>query len=191
MINQENRVKKKKSKIKKKQESLIRAGKFKRWKSSRPFWGATMILLAGLLILYIPIQLYAIAFAPGSFAFVGLLFGGLILIIGGLSYVYPSFSTVFGVMAIFLSVLSVMGALGGFVVGTILGIIGGALCVGWKAERISMKSDRQWSGKAQKLEGGKLVGMTDEKPYESADALQMEARARKGSPIRTEQKQQA
>lgn len=155
MGNKEQKAEKKRQKLKKKQDQLIRAGKLKRWKSSRPFWGATLTLLAGLLILYIPVQLYAIAFAPGSFAFVGLLFGGLIVLIGVMTYIYPPFSTVFGVITIFLSVLSIMGALGGFFVGTILGILGGALAIGWKPVMISSKSDREWGRKAKTLDGGK------------------------------------
>lgn len=188
MINKEKSAEKKRMKIKQQQEKLIRAGKFKKWKSSRPFWGATMILLAGLLILYIPVQLYAIAFAPGSFAFVGLFFGGMMLIIGCLAYVYPAFSSIFGIMAIFLSILSVMGALGGFIVGTLLGIFGGALCVGWRAESITDRSDREWSRNATALEGGRQ-GKETERVANSA--LIETGDERKEVQGRGEQKQQA
>lgn len=129
-------------KLQRKQAKLENAGKFARWRNSRPFWGATLILLAGLAVLYIPIQLYAIAFIPGSLVFVGFLFGGLMVLIGALAYIYPQFSTVFGVITIFLSVLSIMGALGGFIIGTILGIIGGALCVGWTMVAVPHDQDR-------------------------------------------------
>src|SRR5699024_9352617 len=108
----------------------------------RPFWGATLTLLAGLLILYIPLQLYAIALIPGSLAFIGFLFAGLTLIIGTLSYIYPQFSTVFGVITIFLSVLSILGALGGFIVGTSMGIVAGALLNAWSQEEAFIKNDK-------------------------------------------------
>lgn len=129
---------KKDAKIQNKHQKIAEGGKFKQWRHRRPFWGATLMLLAGLLILYIPVQLFAIAFIPGSFVFIGFLFGGLIIIMGILNYIYPQFSTVFGVVGIFLSVLSVMGALGGFIVGTILGIIGGSLSIAWQKEEITM-----------------------------------------------------
>ncbi|WP_418314667.1 DUF6114 domain-containing protein [Salicibibacter kimchii] len=131
------------------------AGRFKRWRNRRPFWGATLTLLAGLMILYIPLHLYAIAFAPGSLAFVGFLFGGLVMIMGTLAYIYPQFSTVFGVVTIFLSILSIMGALGGFIVGTIAGIIGGALCVGWRMEEVTVDEGRSGGKKTKRAKRAK------------------------------------
>jgi len=128
-------------KIQRKYEKVSTGGKFKQWRNKRPFWGATLLLLAGLMILYIPLHLYEIAFIPGSFVFVGFIFGGLLLIIGVLAYIYPAFSTVFGVIGIFLSVLSIMGALGGFIVGTIFGIIAGALLIGWELQEVKPNQD--------------------------------------------------
>ncbi|MBS4174545.1 DUF6114 domain-containing protein [Bacillus sp. FJAT-49736] len=117
-------------------QSISKRQRFKNWRMSRPFWGATLSLLAGIIILYIPIQLMSIAFAPGNLVVIGLIFGGLIILIGALGYFFPKFNIVFGVITIFLSVLSVMGALGGFLIGTILGIIGGSLSIAWKYEII-------------------------------------------------------
>jgi len=118
--------------------NISRKKKFKNWRMSRPFWGATLSLLAGIIILYIPIQLLHIAFAPGSMVVIGLIFGGLIILMGILGYFYPKFNVVFGIVTIFLSVLSVMGALGGFLIGTILGIVGGSLSIAWKYKIIQM-----------------------------------------------------
>ncbi|ANB59452.1 DUF6114 domain-containing protein [Anoxybacteroides amylolyticum] len=107
---------------------------FKEWKARRPFWGATLTILSGLVILWIPIQLYEVAIVPGSILFSGFFLGGLVFLLGVMSYAMPKLSTVFGIITIFSAVLSIMGALGGFLVGTILGIIGGALCIAWKPE---------------------------------------------------------
>ncbi|MCZ0754568.1 DUF6114 domain-containing protein [Anoxybacillus sp. J5B_2022] len=107
---------------------------FKEWKARRPFWGATLTILSGLVILWIPIQLYEVAIVPGSILFSGFFLGGLVFLLGVMSYAMPKLSTVFGIITIFAAVLSIMGALGGFLVGTILGIIGGALCIAWKPE---------------------------------------------------------
>ncbi|MFS0863205.1 DUF6114 domain-containing protein [Fredinandcohnia sp. 179-A 10B2 NHS] len=102
------------------------------WRSRRPFWGATISLLSSLLILWIPMHLAKIAFLPGSMAYVGLLFGGILILLSIMVYIYPNASTILGAFIIFVSVLSVMGALGGMFVGTILGIIGGSLCIAWQ-----------------------------------------------------------
>ncbi|WP_258921109.1 DUF6114 domain-containing protein [Heyndrickxia coagulans] len=108
---------------------------FRNWRRSRPFWGATFTLLSGMIILYVPVQLLEIASAPGSMVSIGLIFGGLIFLIDGMGYFFPKFNMVFGILAIFLSVLSIMGAMGGFFIGTLLGIIGGSLSVSWRVIR--------------------------------------------------------
>src|SRR5690625_6172548 len=97
-------------KIQRKYEKVSTGGKFKQWRNKRPFWGATLLLLAGLMILYIPLHLYEIAFIPGSFVFVGFIFGCLLLIIGVLAYIYPAFFIVFGILVIILSVFSIIVA---------------------------------------------------------------------------------
>lgn len=142
MDKKEARALKKDEKLQRKYEKVSNGSKFKQWRNRRPFWGATLTVLAALLILYIPLHLYAISFIPGSLVFVGFLFGGLILIAGIFAFIYPQFSTVFGVVTMFLSVLSIMGALGGFIFGTILGLIAGALCIGWEQQEVTAKSDK-------------------------------------------------
>lgn len=152
MDRKERSRKKKEEKWKKKTQIVAESGKFKQWRNKRPFWGATLTILAALIIMYIPLQLYAIAFIPGSLVFIGFLFSGILFIIGIFSFIYPQFSTIFGVLTIFLSVLSIMGALGGFIIGTIIGIIAGALCIAWDKEEVaipeklpSKKDDSQYS----------------------------------------------
>ncbi|WML49849.1 DUF6114 domain-containing protein [Neobacillus sp. PS3-34] len=88
----------------------------------------------GLIILWVPLKLYEVAVAPGSILFVGFFLGGLVLLMGVLSFLMPKLSTLLGILAIFAAVLSIMGALGGFLIGTILGIVGGAMCIAWKPE---------------------------------------------------------
>ncbi|WP_077328150.1 DUF6114 domain-containing protein [Virgibacillus siamensis] len=138
MNRKEQKAMKKEEKLQDKYRKIADGGRFKQWRHRRPFWGATLMILAGLLILYIPLQLFAIAFVQGSFVFVGFMFGGLMIIMGILDYIYPQFSTVFGIVGIFLAVLSVMGALGGFIIGTIIGIIGGALSIAWQKEEVTL-----------------------------------------------------
>ncbi|MEQ2525546.1 DUF6114 domain-containing protein [Bacillaceae bacterium CLA-AA-H227] len=139
MDRKERRRQKKEEKWNKKTQIVAQSGKFKQWRNKRPFWGATLTILAALIIMYIPLQLYAIAFIPGSLVFIGFLFSGILLIIGIFTFIYPQFSTIFGVLTIFLSVLSIMGALGGFIIGTIIGIIAGALCIAWDKEEVAIR----------------------------------------------------
>lgn len=155
MDKKEARALKKDEKLQRKYQKVSNGSKFKQWRNRRPFWGATLTVFSALLILYIPLHLYAIAFIPGSLVFVGFLFGGLILIDGIFAFIYPQFSTVFGVVTMFLSVLSIMGALGGFIFGTILGLIAGALCIAWEQQEVHTKSNKpdQGSRKKEKQKG--------------------------------------
>jgi hypothetical protein len=108
--------------------------RFKNWRARRPFWGAAMSVLSGIIILSVPVQLYEIAAAPGSMIVIGLFLGGLTLLMGILGFILPRRSTLLGILAILSSLLSIMGALGGFLIGTILGIVGGAVMIAWKPE---------------------------------------------------------
>lgn len=79
-----------------------------------------------------PIHLLEVALRPGNFVVLGLLFGGLMTIIGILSYFYTRLNIIFGIITIFLSIASILGALGGLFVGTLLGIISGSLLLSWR-----------------------------------------------------------
>lgn len=105
---------------------------FKNWRHTKPFLGALLTVLSGLMILWVPLNLYLSTFLPGSVAVIGLLFGGLITLMGLMSLFLPSASKALGIIVIFLSILSVIGALGGFLFGTIFGIIGGSLLTAWR-----------------------------------------------------------
>jgi hypothetical protein len=104
----------------------------KHWRKTRPFWGAIVTIVSGFTILWIPLNLYLSTFLPGSIALIGLLFGGLITLLGILALFFPQSARLIGILVIFLSILSVIGALGGFLFGTIFGIIGGSLLNAWK-----------------------------------------------------------
>jgi len=103
----------------------------------RPKAGLILVILAGLVILWIPVNLYWLAFVPGSFAFTGILFGTMVLLCGILGWFMPQYVRLLGVFAMVLSIASIMGALGGLLIGTVLGVVGGSLCAAWdpKAER--------------------------------------------------------
>ncbi|MDQ1147435.1 MFS family permease [Bacillus sp. SORGH_AS 510] len=113
---------------------------FKKWRKQRPLWGALITLLSGLLISWVPLNLYLSTFLPGSIAIIGLLFGGVITIIGVVALFFPNASKILGIFTIFLSILSVIGALGGFLFGTIFGIIGGALLMAWRLAPVQVKA---------------------------------------------------
>lgn len=103
----------------------------KKGKPERPRAGLVLLILAGSFTLYVPVQLYWLTFVPGNFAFTGILFGGLLLSCGIIGWFMPQYVRVLGIFGILISILSLVGALGGLVIGMLMGIVGGCLCVAW------------------------------------------------------------
>mgnify|MGYP000197383729 CR=1 FL=1 len=60
-----------------------------------------------------------------------LVFAVFVVLSGVFAILQPQFAAYFGAVGILVSVASLFGALGGFGIGTILGIVGGSLCVAW------------------------------------------------------------
>jgi len=107
---------------------------FDEWRRQRPFWGGTLLILAGLLTAYLPAAYDEfVLFAAGSFTGSALLLGGSLVVCGLLVLAVPSLSSVLGGLGILLVTVSLFGALGGFVVGSVLGGIGGILAFAWTA----------------------------------------------------------
>ncbi|SDG10010.1 hypothetical protein SAMN05216218_11528 [Halorientalis regularis] len=95
--------------------------------------GALLLMIGGLIIGWVPIQFATeLAIIGGSFTVIGLVFAVMVFLTGAFVMARPEMSTVFGVIGIALSILSLIGALGGLFVGMLIGIAGGNLCVAWR-----------------------------------------------------------
>lgn len=113
-----------------------RWSRFNEWRAQRPFLGGVLLMLAGLIIVYVPMQILPdIIFIGGQvagFLAVGVMFGVFVFLSGAYALYKPEFSDEIGVAGIVLSILSLFGSLGGLFLGLILGILGGNLCIAWK-----------------------------------------------------------
>jgi hypothetical protein len=58
----------------------------------------------------------------------------------------PGYALMAGAVGLVLSLISLLVAVGGFGIGMILGLIGGALCVAWKPVAYSLPSNTSSSG---------------------------------------------
>lgn len=105
---------------------------FAEWRRRRPFWGGTLLIVAGFLTAYLPaVYDEFLLFAAGSFTGSALLFGGSLVVCGLLVFAVPSLSSVLGGLGILVATVSLFGALGGFLVGSVLGGLGGILAFAW------------------------------------------------------------
>ncbi|UQA93033.1 DUF6114 domain-containing protein [Streptomyces halobius] len=109
---------------------------FREWRGRRPFWGGLLTVLGGIPIMYFPyahLTLGGMTLSMATTAGAGSLIIGVLLVVLGLTMWFQPVSRVFaGVAAILLSLVSlVVSNFGGFLVGYLMGLIGGALAVAW------------------------------------------------------------
>lgn len=106
---------------------------FREWRQPRPLGGAVLLLLGGAMIAYVPAQFASeLLFIGGTFTVIGLVFAVAVGFCGVAALAKPRFSTVFGTLGIVFSTLSLFGALGGLLVGMVVGTAGGILCYAWE-----------------------------------------------------------
>lgn len=111
-------------------------GSFRVWRGQRPFWAGLLTVLAGIPIMYIPyanLTIGSLTVRMATTAGAGSLIIGVLLVVLGLTMWFQPVSRVFaGVAAILLSLVSlVVSNFGAFLIGFLLGLIGGALAVSW------------------------------------------------------------
>lgn len=109
---------------------------FRAWRGTRPFWAGLFVMLGGFPIMYFPyahLQLGHLTLAMATTAGAGSLIIGVLLIVLGISLWFQKHVRTFaGVAAILLALVSIpVSNFGGFVMGFLLSLVGGALAVAW------------------------------------------------------------
>ncbi|GHE62722.1 MULTISPECIES: DUF6114 domain-containing protein [Streptomyces] len=109
---------------------------FRKWRGSRPFWAGLLTALGGVPIAYFPyatLKLGTMSVTMSTTAGAGSLIIGVLLVTLGLTMWFQKATRVFaGVAAIILGLVSlVVSNIGGFVIGFLLALLGGAMAVSW------------------------------------------------------------
>ncbi|PZG98555.1 hypothetical protein C1I97_24490 [Streptomyces sp. NTH33] len=115
---------------------LRRRLQFRAWRGTRPFWSGLLVLLGGFPIMYFPyahLQLGHLTLTMATTAGAGSLIIGVLLVVLGISLWFQKHIRVFaGVAAILLALVSIpVSNFGGFGIGFLLALIGGAMAVSW------------------------------------------------------------
>ncbi|MFV2119743.1 DUF6114 domain-containing protein [Streptomyces sp. Act-28] len=110
--------------------------RFRDWRGTRPFWAGLLTLLGGIPISYFPyatLKLGQMTLSMATTAGAGSLIIGVLLVTLGLTMWFQQAVRIFaGVAAILLALVSLPVAnLGGFFVGFLPALIGGALSISW------------------------------------------------------------
>ncbi|KUN36101.1 hypothetical protein AQJ30_23085 [Streptomyces longwoodensis] len=109
---------------------------FRAWRGTRPFWAGLFVLLGGLPIAYFPyahLQVGHLTLAMATTAGAGSLIIGVLLVVLGISLWFQKHVRVFaGTAAILLALVSIpVSNLGGFLIGFLLALVGGAMAISW------------------------------------------------------------
>lgn len=106
---------------------------FQRWQRTRPFWGGLFLLLsAGELFLSSNMDLTSMKVHLGPTGFLSYVIPLMLALCGALVWASPGQRMFYGIVGLAVAVYSLIGLnLGGFVLGMVLGVVGGALSVAW------------------------------------------------------------
>ncbi|HZM77354.1 MAG TPA: DUF6114 domain-containing protein [Candidatus Limnocylindrales bacterium] len=102
------------------------------WRRSRPFWAGLIVTLAGLEILLTMMAPLPVIIHLGVQGLAGYLVPVIIVLCGQLMWWNPSQRLFYSIMALIMSLAAwVTSNLGGFILGIILGLVGGSLAFAW------------------------------------------------------------
>jgi Family of unknown function (DUF6114) len=134
---------------------MTRRARWKAWRRSRPFWGGLLLILAGAELVLIPLSGVLVHGAIKLVIYIGIggvsgvLIGALLIAAGTALLVDPAHRSFYGIAGILLGIGSFPASnLGGFFLGMLLAIIGGALGFAW-APVTSDDTDSQESPEAE------------------------------------------
>ncbi|MFC5143958.1 DUF6114 domain-containing protein [Streptomyces aureoversilis] len=106
---------------------------WRRWRKARPFWGGLATVLAGAEISAIPLAPLKIMLHQGIAGIPSVLMGLVMVLMGLSAWFAPQYRTLAGVVTVMIAAAAlVMSNLGGFLIGTILGVIGGGMVFAWQ-----------------------------------------------------------
>jgi hypothetical protein len=120
---------------------------FTAWRRGRPFWAGLFVGAGAFVILFPPFVGVKLGDVVISITTIGgtsaLLIGALLAICAVSLWVQPKFRLAAGLVTVLLSLVAlVVTNLGGFLVGTILSLLGGALAVAWTDEPKKAKKSK-------------------------------------------------
>jgi hypothetical protein len=113
-----------------------RRQQFRAWRGTRPFWAGLFVMISGFPIMYFPyahIKLGGLTVAMATTAGAGSLIIGVLLVVLGITLWFQKHVRTFaGVAAIMLGLVSLpVSNFGGFIVGFLFALFGGAMAVAW------------------------------------------------------------
>lgn len=109
---------------------------FTDFRRTRPFWGGLWLMLGGWAVMRLTVAPIEVVISAGGSGIAGYLLGGGMIGLALLAWFSPSQRMVCGVLGTAFAVAAFIASnLGGFLVGTLLGVLGGTMIFGWGPKR--------------------------------------------------------
>lgn len=106
---------------------------WRRWRKGRPFWGGLAAVVAGAEICAIPLAPLKVMLQQGIAGIPSVLMGLVMILMGLSAWFAPHYRGLAGILTVLVSTAAlVMSNLGGFLFGTIVGILGGGMIFAWQ-----------------------------------------------------------
>ncbi|MCX5450374.1 DUF6114 domain-containing protein [Streptomyces nigrescens] len=106
---------------------------WRRWRTGRPFWGGLAAVIAGAEICAIPLAPLKIMLQQGIAGIPSVLMGLVMIVMGLSAWFAPHYRGIAGVLTVLCAAAAlVMSNLGGFLIGTVIGILGGSMIFAWQ-----------------------------------------------------------
>ncbi|MFY9614366.1 MAG: DUF6114 domain-containing protein [Candidatus Dormiibacterota bacterium] len=116
---------------------------FRRWRRTRPFWAGVLTIIGGLMIMAGPLAAIKVILVAGQTVWVGILIGVMIWVLGLFFWFAPSQRQLTGVLAVILACVSfITSDFGGFILGMLLAMIGGAKAFAWVPSKLAYKKQK-------------------------------------------------
>ncbi|KOU22090.1 hypothetical protein ADK52_22295 [Streptomyces sp. WM6372] len=107
--------------------------RWRKWRRGRPFWGGLFAVLAGTEICALPLAPLKVMLQQGIAGIPSVLMGIVMIVLGLTAWFSPAQRGLAGVLTTLIATAAlVMSNLGGFLIGTLLGILGGGLMFAWQ-----------------------------------------------------------
>jgi hypothetical protein len=111
---------------------------FRSWRRSRPFWAGVLLAAAGVELLMIPLPMDSMGLILhiGTGGVLGILIGAILIACALLLWFNPAQRIFYSIVAILLAIAALVASnLGGFLIGTLLGVVGGSMGFAWTPVR--------------------------------------------------------
>ncbi len=121
---------------------------FRRWRRSRPFIGGVLLMISGIEMFFSgQLDFGELHIQLGIEGLQATIIPILLVLLGILAITMPAHHVFYGVIALAVALYSLVGVnLGGFIIGMLLGCIGGILVVAWMPKRAKRRSEADVEG---------------------------------------------